>query len=178
MTMQVIQRYELTGTQANIDFQSIPSTYTDLYLQVSLRSSQTDFPVTDVLVSFNNTSANQSQRNLRGYGGGVISQTRTDILLGNMPSSANTSNTFSNGGMYVPNYTASASKSVSIDAVSESNATGTYDWWVNIGANLWADNTAINRITLTPSGGHNFVAGSSATLYGITKGSDGQTTVS
>ena len=114
----------------------------------------------------------------KGSGGGVISQSRTDILLGNMPSSANTSNTFSSGAMYVPNYRSGTSKSVSIDSVSESNATGTFDWWVNIGANLWADNAAITKITITPSGGHNFVQHSSASLYGITAGSSGGVVVS
>ena len=170
-----------SGGAASITFMAvgdIPSEYTDLLVVFSGRSTQTDFPVTDVLVNFNSTGANLSQRNLRGYGGGVTSQTRTDLLLGNMPSSSNTANTFSNGAMYVPNYRASAAKSVSVDSVSETGNAGTFDWWVNIHSSLWNDTSPITSIGIAPSGGHNFVQYTSASLYGITAGSDGIVAVS
>jgi hypothetical protein len=168
----LLETIQLTSSAASVTFDNIPqSGYTDLKVVVSARSNQTDFAVTDVYAYFNGVNTNQTQRNLRGYGGSsgtVTSQTRTDVLVGNMPSAVNTTNTFSNAEMYIPNYTASTSKSISIDAVSESNNTGTgFDWWVNLGANLWSSNSAITAITLIPSGGSSFVANSTFSLYGL-----------
>ncbi len=158
-----------SGGAADAVFSSIPATFTDLKLVISVRSNQTDFAVTDVYVSFNDLYTNQTQRNLRGFGGtgSVTSQTRTDILLGNMPSAINTASTFANSEMYIPNYAEANNKSVSIDGVSESNRGETYDWWLNLGANLWSSTAAITSIKLIPSGGWNFVQNSTFTLYGI-----------
>jgi len=77
-------------------------------------------------------------------------------------------------GIYIPNYTSSNAKSASIDGVSENNATASYQ---TIDAFLWNDTSAITSITLTLSGG-NFAQYSSASLYGVTAGNDGITTVS
>lgn len=158
-----------SGGAANIDFTSIPTdgTYTDLLLKLSARSTRNDFATNDVLVSFNNSSANQTQINLRGYPNGPISQSMTSIMLGNMPSATNTGSTFANSEMYIANYSNSSNKSVNINGVSESNGGGTYDWWLNSGANLWSITSAINRITLTPEGGWSFAQYTTAYLYGI-----------
>lgn len=169
-TYSLISSYTVSGTAATISFSSIPQTYTDLCLKISVRSNQTDFPVTDVLVSLNGVTTNQTQRNLRGYYGSAtpISQTRTDILLGNMPSATGVSNTFSSSELYIPNYISSSDyKSMNVDGVSLSTVAGTYDWWVNQGANLWSSTNAITSITLTPSSTWSFAANSTAYLYGI-----------
>lgn len=166
-TMTLIASYTVSGTAATIDFSSIPSTYTDLVLLSSLRSNQTDFPSTDVLIKYNNTASNQSQKNLRGYSLGPFSQSGTDMVFGNMPSAANTTSTFSSGSWYIPNYAGAINKSASYESAVESNGSDTYSWWLNMGAELWSDTTAINRITLTPSSTWSFAANSTAYLYGI-----------
>ncbi len=158
-----------SGGSSSIDFIAIPQNYTDLLVKFSGRSTQNDFEVTDVQVLFNNSSSSQTQRNLRASSiTGVISQTRTDILLGNMPSSTNTSNTFSNSEIYIPNYTGSNFKSVSVDGVVASNTNSGYYWWLNLGANLWSSTAAITSIKLIGNNGsNNFAQYSTATLYGI-----------
>jgi hypothetical protein len=75
---------------------------------------------------------------------------------------------------YMPNYRVSASKSVSVDGVEENNATSAVS---HIGAGLWNSNNAISSITLNFGAG-NFMANSSATLYGVTSGTSGGVTVS
>ena len=158
-----------SGGVNSINFINIPQTYTDLVLKLSARSTQTDFEVTDVNVSFNGVTTNQSERNLRAYPTtSITSQTRTDIILGNMPSAINTTSTFANSEMYIPNYTSSNNKSSSVDGVSESNTNSGFYWWVNMGANLWSNSSAITSITLRANNGDwNFAQHTTAHLYGI-----------
>lgn len=170
MTMQLIQHQELASTQAAITFSSIPSTFTDLFLQVSVRSTNGD---DGLFFKFNNTTSNTSWRNLLGYGSGVLSQSGGGWLAGGGVRSA-TSNTFTNVGVYIPNYAGSTAKGASVDSTSEDNSSTGYQFLV---ANLWNDTTAINRIDFYLQGG-SLTQYSSATLYGILKGSDGVTTVS
>lgn len=168
--MKIIQHQELGSTAAAITFSSIPSTFTDLYLLLSVRSTNND---DNLYFKFNNTTANTSSKNLLGYGSGTISQTYTGFLHGG-GMKANTANTFNNISIYMPNYATANAKVASVDSVSEANQTDSYQFIVT---NLWNDSTAINRIDVYPQGG-SLTQYSSATLYGITKGSDGIVTVS
>lgn len=165
MTMQIIQHQELGSSQSAITLSSIPSTYTDLYLQISIRSTNGD---DNLYFKFNNTTSNTSWRNLLGYGTGTLSQSGSGYLLAGGVRS-NTANTFTNIGIYIPNYASSVAKSASVDSTSEENGSTGYQFLVN---NLWNDTTAINRIDLYLQGG-SLTQFSSATLYGITKGSNG-----
>mgnify|MGYP003342157445 CR=1 FL=1 len=83
-------------------------------------------------------------------------------LLG---SANNTANTFSNGELYIPNYTSSSQKFISDDSVRENNATSGIDF---LSAGLWTGTSAINTITLRVYGGSaNLVQYSTFYLYGI-----------
>lgn len=173
--MQVIQHIELGSNAAQIDFTSIPNTFTDLMLVCSIRTTRTG--VTDNLrLIFNSDTANGSSRWLFGSGSGSGSSgTRTIVSGGSISSSSATSNTFGSSLIYIPNYTSSTAKSVSTDSVAENNGT---DSAQIIEAGLWNSSSVISSIRVNSETGSNFVQGSSATLYGITKGSDGTTTVS
>jgi hypothetical protein len=168
--MQLIQHQELGSSQSALTFSSIPSTFTDLFVQVSVRSTNGD---DNLYFKFNNTTSNTSWRNLLGYGSGVLSQSGTGWLAGGGVRS-NTSNTFTNIGIYIPNYAGSTVKTASVDSTSEENGSTGYQF---LTASLWNDTAAINRIDLYLQGG-SLTQYSSATLYGILKGSDGVTTVS
>jgi len=76
--------------------------------------------------------------------------------------------------LYLPNYTSSVAKSVSGDNVSENNATASTQ---TITAGLWSGTDPITSIEIFGSG-TNLAQYSSASLYGMRKGSDGTTTVS
>ena len=157
------------GNSSSIEFTNIPQNYTDLQLVLSARSTQSDFEVTDVNVLFNGVTTNQTERNLRtSPTTGVISQNRTDIILGNMPSANNTANTFSNSSLYISNYASSTYKSMAVDGVSPSTTNSGYYWFVNMGANLWSNPAPITSIILKANNGSfAFVQHSTATLYGI-----------
>jgi hypothetical protein len=88
---------------------------------------------------------------------------------------SSTANTFGNALIYISNYASSNAKSVSIEAVAENNATTARQ---DLNAALWNNSAAITSIALTWEQATNFAVGSSATLYGITKGSSGGVVVS
>lgn len=165
--MQVIQHIELSSSQATIVFSSIPQTYTDLYLVCSLRSDADP----ETFLYPNGSTSNLSGRLLRGNGSSADSAA---VVRWYSNLSTATSNTFSNMTAYFPNYAGSTAKSYSADSVSENNGTTAYQ---SINAGLWNDTTAISSLTIDLSSG-NFVQYSSATLFGITAGQSGTTTVS
>ena len=149
-----------SGGAASIDFSSIPATYTDLQLLISIREETSASAV--AFIKFNNTTANRSERYLQGNGSSVAAGTTTVLqFIACQPS--DTANTFGNASIYIPNYASSNYKSVSSDSVSENNATGAFSRLV---AGLWSDTSAINQITITTDTG-DVAQYSTATLYGI-----------
>lgn len=175
MTMQLIQHQELGSAQASITFSSIPQTYTDLVIVNSCRTAHTGTIWDSIRLSFNGVNTNQSNRYLYGDGSVVGSASESTVLIGfGATSNSATSNTFANASTYIANYTAAVAKSISVEGVTENN--GTTSGQI-IMAGLWNSTAAITSITLTPNSATNFAQYSSATLYGILKGSDGVTTV-
>jgi hypothetical protein len=149
-----------SGGAASIDFSSIPSTYTDLCLKLSLRSSGA---VGDEIfgLTFNNTAGSITSRFL--YGQGVSAASLSNVYFAQANGSTSTSSTFGNAEIYIPNYAGSTNKSISNDGVSENNATSAVAAFT---AALWSQTAAINRITITPNSG-SFVQYSTAYLYGV-----------
>ena len=169
--MQVIQHYELASAASSIEFTSIPDTYTDLYVLFTDRNAS----VNDVAsyLKFNASTSGYSVRRLIGTGSTASSQSYSERIAGFSENANFTANTFSNTALYIPNYTSSNQKSWSSDSVTENNGYS----YAGIIAGLWTGTDAISTLTLSPNGG-SFAQYSSATLYGITAGSDGTTTVS
>jgi hypothetical protein len=156
-----------SGGASNIEFTSIPATYTDLTLMVSLRSDNA--AVFDNLkLTFNSNTSNYQYRSVGGNGSSANSDNFTsdpaDKIIGIICGTNATSSTFGNLSIYVPNYTGSTNKSVSIDSVQETNGTLAY---MRLATNLWSNTSAITSIKLEPYAGTNFLQYSTATLYGI-----------
>ena len=149
----------------NFSFTSIPSTYTDLIIKLTLRdTASADFWGYNVY--FNNSLAtNYSVRRLVGTGSSVGSDSlssQTTLIPYAANGGSSTSNTFANNEIYIPNYTSSNAKSVSLDGVSENNATSAVSGLV---AGLWSLTSAITQIDISASG--TFAQYSTAYLYGI-----------
>jgi hypothetical protein len=162
-TYTLIDKAILTGTQSVIDFTSIPSTYTDLKLVVSLRDNGSNV-YSLAYVKFNNTTANLKSRGVEGDGSSPTTYYNSTVLYINSANgNSSTANTFCNSEIYIPNYTSSNYKSVSVDGVMENNATTAYS---SLQAGLWSDTAAINQITIYSSTG-SWLQYSSAYLYGI-----------
>lgn len=151
------------GGASSIQFTSIPQTYTDLKVVVSFRGTSAELYEVTAL-RFNGVNANLSSRTLEGNGSSAGSPNNGYIYFGSGNGANTTANTFSNMEAYIPNYTSSNYKSVSIDAVGENNATTIY---MQLTAGLWANTAAITSIEIVPTG--NFVQHSTASLYGISK---------
>jgi hypothetical protein len=152
------------GGAASIDFTAIPATYTDLLLKFSVRTTTNGFR--DLRLSFNGNTSSFTNRYLEGSGSAASSGSTAVRYLGTIPGTNVTASTFTNSELYIPNYASSNSKSYSLDATGENNATLNYSTLL---AGLWANSAAITSIELTPEPTNTLAQYSSATLYGILK---------
>jgi len=150
------------GGAASIVFSSIPNTFTDLVLKLSVRSTGTS--TNAILLRLNGSSANGTIRAIEGNGSAASSWSDTSSYAGNIPPSTYTASTFANNEVYIPNYNSSNFKSSSVDSVTENNATTAL---ADLQANLWSQTAAITSITLAPNGTNNFAEFSTAYLYGV-----------
>ena len=164
--MRAIQTVTVgAGGIAEIDFQSIPQTYTDLMLVFSTREEST--ASAEMFLKFNNTTSNLQTKWFRGNGSSATSGTTSNMQLLTNSNSALAS-TFSNTYFYIPNYAGNNNKSAMSDGVVENNVTNSPDVFQNMAAYLWSDTAAITRITAYLSSG-DFAEHSTATLYGVFK---------
>jgi hypothetical protein len=160
-----------SGGQAEIEFTSIPGTYTDLKLVLSSRKASGSETYEPIWMTFNGATDRYYEILLYNAGGGTGSVShqnslaRLEWLAGGTGGGA-TASTFGNSEIYIPNYTSSVGKSVSGDWVSESNSSSP---WQGLSAGLWdpTSNAAITSIKLFHSTAGNFAQYSTATLYGI-----------
>jgi hypothetical protein len=153
--------------QLEIDFQSIPSSYTDLIIKSSCRAS---LDSVTVYFKVNNTTANQSNFNFFGASGSVGSEALSSwYSYGSVAKSPATAYTFANATYYFPNYAGSTYKMVQSENTNENASTSATNQHMSLQGGMWADTTAINRITLYLGGTTKFVQHSTARLYGILK---------
>lgn len=160
-----------SGGAASITFSAIAADWTDLLLVLSTREETgTDG---NVRLSINGNTTSLTARDLEGGGSSASSSSRSFIAIVTSKST-DTANTFGNAQVYFPNYASSANKSISVDAVSENNGTTAFQ---SILAGLRSNTDPITSISLAaPSG--DIAEFSSASLFGITAGSDGIVAVS
>lgn len=151
-----------SGGAANIEFTSIPATYTDLQVLLAGRSTSA-FVADDLFIQFNSSSSNFSYRTIYSTGSGTpTSGNGTTNNLGVINGANSTASVFSNSSIYITNYASSNSKAISFENTIENNATRGDLIMV---ASLWANSAAITSIKLLT--GANFAQYSTATIYGI-----------
>ena len=177
MTFELIETKTLGTAASSIEFTSIPQDGTDL---VALYSMRTDIANNYgyLYLTFNGVATGYSYRILYGDGSTAasVSQPSATRFEGNLTNgNSSTSNTFSNGQVYLPNYTSSSNKSVSFDSIAENNASSGNGLYLTAGL-VTITNAITSMAFLPPSG--NFVTGSTVSLYKVTKGSDGIVTTS
>jgi hypothetical protein len=154
--------------QSSISFTNIPQGYTDLVIKVSGRTAAAQGVAE---LSFNSVTTNLSSRIIFAIGSGsagsasYASQIRAGYIIG----TDYTTSTFSNNEIYIANYSSNTFKSISIDSVTETNATEAYS---SLNAGLWSNPSPITSLTFTVLNNNNGVAStftqhSTFTLYGI-----------
>jgi hypothetical protein len=164
-TYSKIAAYTVGSTSVpSIAFLNIPQTYTDLLLKVSARTVRS--AAEDGLYMVINRQTSTGFRNLEGNGS-TASSVSTSAYGNNWVSRINggtsTSSCFSNVGIYIPNYTSSDGKAISIDGVMENNSSTSY---MNLTAAFGAvPGTAINSLSFSCN--DNFAQYTTFHLYGI-----------
>jgi hypothetical protein len=173
--MQLIARQEVpSGGVSSITFSSIPADYTDLVLKLSMRTNR-GFALDGIDIRLNNTTTNFSWRRLFGDGSATSSVSVSNAEMIVAPAASTTASTFGSAEIYIPNYRSNVAKSISADSVAENNATASGQ---DIRAILWNNTAAITSIVIASSTGSTLLQYSSASLYGVTAGSDGIVAVS
>lgn len=170
-----IQTVELSTAQAFVQFDSIPQGYSDLLVLMSARSSQSSRS-TAITFAFNyDNSSSYSFRKLIGYdssqlytgsGSGTPAQVPEVDVTGNSA----TANTFGNTSFYISNYTSANPKVISVDQTSENNSNAGYV--LGMHSYRYSSTSPITSIQFGLQG-HNYMAGSTISLYGVRRGSDG-----
>jgi hypothetical protein len=159
----LLGKITLTQTTSFITFSNIPqSGYTDLKLVASVRALRTGYPADDLIIQFNGVTSGYSGRRLFGLSTTLTSDTHTDIR-GYASDADQTADVFGSNEFHIPNYLSSASKSVLIDMVTETNG---LEAPLGIFAGLWANSAAINSIKVFANNS-NMVAKSTFYLYGL-----------
>ena len=168
-TYTLISSNVLTSSAASVTLSAIPSTYTDLVVRFSARTDQTGSIWSQVWLRFNGSSAaNYSYTFVRGNGAAASSSSDLNDVKIVLAQGANavdsTSNTFSSGEIYIPNYAGTANKPISGFTAQETNATTAF---IAATAGLRSVTDAITSVTLLLDSTFQYVSGSSFYLYGI-----------
>lgn len=159
-----------SGGASDITFSSIPSTYTDLQLLLSLRTSTATYQIDQIKLRFNgSTASNYSYKDIVASSAGATAQSNSSTdywQFGYAPRPQATASTFGNTSLYIPNYTSSSNKSGFSISIAATNGTGDY-WYMRQSAGLWSVTSAITSIAIYSGDSGGFAQYSTATLYGI-----------
>jgi hypothetical protein len=165
-TYVLISSQVLGSTAASVTFSSIPSTYTDLVIQMSCRDAYSGSNDNLWYRLNGDTGTNYSGTWVEGSGSAASSSRIASFSLGPMlylDGNGNTANTFSSHELYIPNYNSTTAKPIFAISATEDNSATAY---IRNYAGLYRGTSAITSILLTPNG-QNFLAGSSFYLYGV-----------
>lgn len=168
--MTLINSYEVTGsTEANVEFTSIPNTFTDLVVYASVRTPRS--AVNDAMFFVVNGSVNStSKRTYANVGASTPVDTGNTILVNGNTSTAGA---FANIEIYIGDYAGDDGKPYIASTVAENNAQQALLSWMGGSYNT----TAITSIKFYAEVATYFSVGCKFYLYGISAGSDGSTTV-
>ena len=167
-TYQLISSNVLTSSAASVTFSSIPATFTDLVVRLSVRSSRSANNDGILYTLNSDTSAIYSETVLENYGGSASSSrssAQTGFSLNAINASTSTANTFTSIELYLPNYLSTTSKPISYFGTKENNSSTNNA--IDAIADLYRNTTAITSVTFAPVTGPNWLSGSSFYLYGI-----------
>lgn len=153
------------------EFSNIPQTYQDLFISVNARAAATvgDSGYSNqsyITAYFNDITSNYSVTFLIGDGSSATStraSTQSNCYFGFIPNANATSGIFGSTTVHILNYAnTSTFKTTLSRTAGDANGSGT----TTLTVNNWRNTAAINKITLYCSY-TNFLAGTTATLYGI-----------
>jgi hypothetical protein len=157
-----------TGSNGNIQFNSIPQTFTHLQLRCFIRGDDAG-AITSAAFDFINGTQTYSQHELQGTGSGVSSFGSANISIMNfvtMPGAASTANVFGSIIVDILDYSSTV-KNKTVRQIGGYDANGSGYVGLKSAAQYDAA-TPITQIRLRPYSAANFVSGTRFDLYGIT----------
>jgi hypothetical protein len=158
-TYEPIATTTLGSNQANIDFTSIPATYTDLKIIFNGALATQDA----LSLQFNSdTGNNYSYTRLQGNGSAAGSTRESNIPIAKVALIYSTSITSPDNAIIdVLNYANTTTYKTTISRGNSASA------FVSSYVSLWRSTSAITSIRVRVDSGSNILTGSTATLYGI-----------
>lgn len=180
--MKILRHIVVSGTSTTeIQISNVEQDYTDLVLLAAVRTSRSGSSdglrirfgsSGNVDTNVNNYKTTYIQGDGSNDSSGTV--TNSKILFGLCPATDNTADQYSNNMAYIYNYTSNSNKTLSMDTISGAGANN-YQF---ISGGIWTSSGAIDTIVVAGDLGNYFIPGSTVTLYGVLKGSDGTTAVS
>lgn len=170
-TYQRIASTRLGTNSSSVTLSGIPSSYTDLEILISARSTSAA-NYANAFVQFNGdtTSGNYSYVALRGFTSATPTYDGTgssDVAMQMfIPGASNTTGGFSHSRIYVVDYVGATNKSGSYVSHAAVTNASTGSYMHATGAFYWVGTSAINSITFS---GTTFLADSLFQIYGILK---------
>jgi hypothetical protein len=153
-----------SGGATTVTFSSIPQTYTDLLLKLSVRGDSNSYR--EVWINPNGSTSNGAGKMLFGSGSSTAATSTTarfEVSDWSTPPLA-TAGIFGSADAYITNYATSKYKRMSSDTVTENALTQAY---ISLQSSLWSDTAAITSLDIVLAVGAKFEQYSSFSLYGI-----------
>jgi hypothetical protein len=167
-TYESIATTTLTSAATTYTFSSIPATYTDLKLILTLRSTGAYSGNTGLFYfNGNNTGSNYNESWLKGTGSAASSsRSFSNPYFSNTldcPAASSTTGQYSLVIIDILGYRGSTIKTVLSQTSNDKNGSGT----ILSGIHVWNSTAAITSISIGMGAGEQLATGTTATLYGI-----------
>ena len=168
-SFESIATVTVSGTQSNIEFTSIPTTYTHLHIRALLRSDRSGSPDDAQMQINGNTGANYSSHRIEGdgstaYAGGGANASSIILNRNTLPSNESVSNIFAVYVIDILDYNNSNKfKTVRILSGADIQSRG----GVSFLSGALNTTSAITSFKIFEETGANLVTGSTVALYGI-----------
>jgi hypothetical protein len=154
---------------ANITFNNIPQGFTDLYIQMSARTSFASNAWDDVFYLINDSTSRQYSHTV------IFCVGNTNVIpsrgvqnngwAGWCANANATANSFGSTGLYITDYTTGKFKSSICDTTAATNTTASYP--LGSISSLWGNTAPITKLTFYSANGANFLQNTTITLYGV-----------
>lgn len=172
MAFTLIQEQILTSNQTSVTFSNIPSSYKDLQIYVSARSSAPNALSNAIALYFNSSTSGYAGRTVYGNGSwagwnqGIGSDVRTDAWGFESTANSATTSSFAGYSIYVPNYANNGySKGYLSMGGTEDNAVTAYSIFAYT---TWTGTAPISSIEFKSiAASRDLVTNSTFQLYGV-----------
>lgn len=152
---------------SSVTFNNIPQGYTDLYIEISARTSFTSNSWDDIFARFNGSDTGYSNTTLFCVGTSIVPARTAGQAYSWFGWAANTmaaANTFGFSTVYLPNYSGGSFKQYFMTTGTENNVATLPMGMQSV---QWQNNAPITSITFTSANGANFLQYSTFTIYAV-----------